>query len=110
MFYYTGLTSWTTELPNLTEANCMFGYCSSLTSFTVALPAIHSADGMFLRCHLDIDSLRCIAEGINDVNNVSEGIHNIGIGLSYDAFHHSDKQKYVDILNAKGWSVAISLT
>lgn len=60
---------------------------------------------MFSGCHLDIDSLRCIAEGINDVNNISVGDHAITIGLSPEAFNHPDTQTYKDSLNAKGWTV-----
>lgn len=48
MFYKcTGLTSWTVELPNLTDGAYMFQSCSGLTSWNVDLPNLTNGTYMF---------------------------------------------------------------
>lgn len=50
MFRGTGLTSFSGNLPELTNANSMFFSCANLTSFSSNLPELTDGGSMFSRC------------------------------------------------------------
>ena len=54
MFYHCGgLTTFSSDLPNLTNGSHMFRECHSLNSFSSALPNLTNSKGMFFQCPLE---------------------------------------------------------
>ena len=70
------LTSFFSELPSLANGDYMFRDCSNLTSFLSDLGSLKGGHQMFEGCKLDINSLRNIADTINDITDLDENNNN----------------------------------
>lgn len=116
MFSDTSIEEWTVELPNLVNGEAMFQQGSEseakcLKRFRGTLPALIIGTDMFRRCQLDIDSIRCIAETIKDVSVGDFPIHSekvLDITLDPATRQDPNFQKYVEIIQEKGWNVAFT--
>lgn len=65
------LVVWKSDLPNLVNGYGMFSGCENLVDFSAVLPNLLSGNEMFRGCtSLSDDSVRYIAQNINDISNV----------------------------------------
>lgn len=99
------LTSFASDLSSLTEGFGMFLMCSNLTSFASDLSSLTSGYQMFSGCKLDEESVRHIANTINDVSELNLGFQSkISIG-------HDTNIPEISIIECgnkmlkKGWDV-----
>lgn len=137
MFFNTPLHHFDTPTPALLNGQYMFAYENSgylgLSSFRGRLDSLVNGYRMFSGCRLDLESLRCIAETIRDVQYDTS----LGILSSYDFSNfniHISMQKkftgyytsstnastptnsnlknlynsYIALLNIKGWTVVMT--
>ena len=92
----------------------MFDGCSNLTSFTSDLSSLTNGYFMFNDCKLDTDSLIHIAETINDVRDLTNGINNgaeiyktIHLGIGNTTPTEEETELLTEIHN-KGWQVYVN--
>ena len=94
-------TSFSGDLSNLTNGYSMFGNCFALTSFCGDLSGLEDAENMFDETKLNLESVECIADTINE----SEGT----ITILWNELPEEDKrQAFVDELSRivdKGWTL-----
>ena len=103
MFHYCStLTSFTSDLSNLTNGGWMF-YRSNLESFNSDLSSLTNGNGMFNNCSLDTDSVKNIAETIKTVTNKPS--ITIGIGNSSPS---EEEHTYLTQIHNKGWKVYVN--
>ena len=126
-----GLTTWSSDMPNLTNGESMFENCTNLatfcgdlssmtngyhmfyldtalTSFCGDLSSLTSAGGMFTDCKLDAESLEYIADTINDVRSLTSSTQVtklINIGYNCSA---ADAQAAYDTITGKGWTCTMT--
>ena len=118
------LISFSSDLHNLTYGENMFYNCSKLTTFTSDLSSLKSGYLMFKDCEIDTESLRNIAEHINDINGL---VMENDADWEYEVFREiktipNGRRGRIDIdvdssvtqevrkecgnkLNAKGWTI-----
>jgi hypothetical protein len=106
------LTSFSSDLSNLTNAYAMFAGCFDLTSFSSDLLSLTNGEGMFYYCRLDALSIKNI---INTINTYS-GKLSIGIGCDDDTWSknvfakevgYTDMTSLLAALQSKGWTVEV---
>lgn len=66
------LTTFTSDLSSLTDGYFMFQLCSKIKSFTSDLGSLKSGYYMFSNCKLDTESLRNVADTINDITDLDK--------------------------------------
>ena len=67
MFAYSELSSFSSDLPSLTNGEWMFSNCFNLTSFSADLSSLTNGNFMFYNCKLDAESVMYIADSIKDI-------------------------------------------
>jgi hypothetical protein len=102
MFYDSiAFTSFTSNLPKLTNGESMFDGCRNLTTFTSDLPNLTDGSYMFSGCKLDTASVQNIADTINTVTN------NPKIHIGVDGDDHDIRETYYQQMRDKGWDVFV---
>lgn len=71
MFLNCALTSFEAATHSLVNGEYMFIDCNSLSSFKGSLQSLLGGHYMFYGCKLDLESVQCIANTINDVKNIT---------------------------------------
>ena len=104
------LTTFITDLPNLTYGGGMFLEETALTTFRGNLGSLEGASGMFYGCKLDADSVMYIADGIKDWGATPEAAHNITIDVDSTLTSDAEIAGYFTELAQKGWTVASNHT
>lgn len=111
----TNLESFKGNLPLLTNGGNLFQQCYKLENFSCNLPELLSASGMFNGCRLNLNSIKNIAKGINDLA-AKDKTGNITIGmqlsLKYDNTLTDEEQpeaaaarEALSIISSKGWTI-----
>ena len=104
----SALTSFCGDLSSMTDGCYMFQSCSALTSFCGDLGSLTKACWMFEKAKLDVESLECIADTINDVSSLAisgGGSKEIGIGYNCSA---AAAQAAQTTIQAKGWNCTMT--
>ena len=102
MFYgCNNLTSFTVDLPSLTNGYSMFNKCSKLTSFNADLSSLTTGKYMFWNCKLDTASVQNIADTINTCKS------NIDIGIGNSEPNEQEKAAFNKMVS-KGWTVYVN--
>ena len=95
------LTTFSSDLSSLTDGNSMFNECHNLTTFDSDLSSLTNGNDMFKDCKLDTESIKNIAETINQYTNYID----IGIGSTTPT---DDEDLYFKLIAAKGWTVYVN--
>lgn len=102
MFEYCDeLSSFTIELPKLTDGEHVFYGCTNLKSFTSKLPKLTNGFGMFEDCKLDKPSV------INILTSIPQCKSCISISTGYDYTKDEDTLQAIKEAENKGWEVEI---
>ena len=102
--------TWSEPLWDLEQGNNggqyegMFYSCSALTSFSSDLPSLTDGEGMFSNCKLDTASVQNIADTINTVTDKPK-IH-IGIG---NTTPNEQEEAAFNKMVSKGWTVYVGV-
>lgn len=94
------LRSFRGDLSSLDRGDYMFNRCRQLMSFRGDLSSLSTGVGMFKGCKLDTESVKNIAETIAD--GVNDAIITIGVDKMDE-----EKEKYIEMIKEKGWTVKI---
>lgn len=97
------LSSFTSELPRLTNGEEMFDRCSNLSSFSSKLPRLTNGQSMFNGCKLDKPSVMNILSSIPALRRRAA----ISIGTGYDYTKDKDTLQAIEEAKDKGWNVRI---
>ena len=89
--YCSKLTSFSSDLSSLTDATDMFNYCSNLNSFSSDLPNLMNAEDMFIHC----DKLTSFSI---DLPNLTNGINM----FAYCSALNSYSSDLPNLMNAEG--------
>ena len=84
MFYKTNLTSFSSNLSSLTNGNSMFYECENLESFTSDLPSLTNGKCMFYRCYH-------LKSFTSDLSNLTNG---------YDMFYYTNLESFTSDLSS----------
>lgn len=101
------------DLSSLSNGLYMFLNCSSLTSFKSSLKSLSNGYQMFHYCKLDTQSLKNIADTINNVTSLENENQNggiwkmihIGIGSKTPS---EEEHTYLTQIHNKGWEVYVN--
>jgi hypothetical protein len=110
MFYFSALASFAGDLSSLTNGWNMFKYCD-IEQFDSILSSLTNGWEMFYGCKLDTDSIKIIAETINDVTSLTNGNYNssdVYKVLHLDIGHASptdEELTYFGHIQEKGWTI-----
>ena len=100
----TSLTSFTSSIPALTRGDWMFRDCTSLTSFMGDLSVLTEGNYMFDKCKLDLASMQCIADTINDLAAKNKK-GNITIGMQTSIKDTDELTTALATIRLKGWTI-----
>lgn len=89
------ITTWVSDMSNLTDGTAMFKNCSYLTTFIGDLSSLETADEMFYGCTLDAESLEILADTLPTVTSGT-----IDIGASTNA-----TAEVIATIKGKGWTL-----
>jgi hypothetical protein len=93
--YGSMLTTWVSDMPNLTDGTAMFKNCTQLTTFIGDLSSLETADEMFYGCTLDAESLEILSENLP---TVASGTIDIGASTNATA-------EVILTIKNKGWTL-----
>ena len=97
------------NLSSLTNGFEMFYECVALTTFTDGLSSLTNGDNMFRGCKLDTQSIKNIADTINNLNGIgccdSQEIIHIGIG---NTTPNAEEITAFNRMSDKGWTVFVN--
>ena len=97
------------NLSSLTNGFEMFYECTALTTFTGGLSSLTDGDSMFRGCKLDTQSIKNIADTINNLNGIgccdSQEIIHIGIG---NTTPNAEEITAFNQISDKGWTVFVN--
>ncbi|MBQ2982783.1 MAG: hypothetical protein IJD58_11750 [Lachnospiraceae bacterium] len=100
------LTTFITDLPNLTDGGSMFYGETAFTTFRGNLGSLIDGELMFYLCNLDTDSIMYIADGIKDWGTSPTEVHTITIHVASTLTSDAIIAGYFAELAQKGWTVA----
>ena len=106
MFAMSSLTSFNVDLSSVVEGVSMF-IGNPLTSFNSNLSSLTKAYFMFKDCKLNTESIKCIAETIKDVTEVTDIEKSIDIGIG-NSTPTEEEQGYFNIIASKDWTVLVN--
>lgn len=104
------LTTFITDLPNLTYASGMFMGETAFTTFRGNLGSLEFGGSMFEDCKLDADSVMYIADGIKDWGADPIDYHQITIHVDSTLVADTTVASYFTEIAGKGWTVASNHT
>lgn len=102
------LISFEGDTPAMTNSYGMFTNCYKLESFKGRLDSLVQGHGMFDNCKLNIESVQCVADTINNLSN-DAAEHKITLGMNASLRDDEElsllRQEAINKLLAKGWTV-----
>lgn len=113
MYYFSALASFVGDLSSLTNGWYMFNYCG-IEHFESNLSSLTNGYYMFKDGKLDTDSIKNVAETINDVRSLTNGTadwHDVykvlHLGIS-NVSPTDEENTYFEQIQEKGWTVYVN--